>query len=103
MAPPLDTERLQSQNPFATMPSRRARSGDQDGGPIGADHRGARCKVRCFGQQDEPGLESGGMGPDGGTARKEGSIVLAHTAGENEKRVTDVFEAKFPGIKVERL
>jgi iron(III) transport system substrate-binding protein len=36
-------------------------------------------------------------------ARKEGSIVLAHTSGDNEKRVTDVFEAKFPGIKVERL
>src|SRR5689334_1084734 len=36
-------------------------------------------------------------------ARREGSIVLAHTSGENEKRVTDVFEAKYPGIKVERL
>jgi len=36
-------------------------------------------------------------------ARKEGSVVLAHTSGDNEKKVTDVFEAKFPGIKVERL
>jgi iron(III) transport system substrate-binding protein len=36
-------------------------------------------------------------------ARKEGSVVLAHTSGENEKRVTDIFEAKYPGIKVERL